>query len=233
MKYITKKNGSTFPSRPSAISRAKFLGLKEGDYEVKASEGGYVLAVSDELHEKITAKITEKCDRSMPKVKEPEKVLDNTDKAAEAICEPITTKAEVSMEEFNQTVELTGNWKPAKLLSLIDKYRKPGRRYKWVNTTIDGNVEKKRSEGWVVDKEIYKDMKHLSEYKDNSTSLDTTTRIRELMLMWIPEKMAVQRNKHYRDLGNKRLTQSKDRLGGELQEGGGGVYGSLNVQRSR
>jgi hypothetical protein len=127
-------------------------------------------------------------------------------------------------------VEFTGTWEPAKLLSLIDKYRVPGRRYKWVNTAVDGGVGKKIAEGFVIDRDMYKNMRNLQVGGDSPTSDGTTTRIRELILMWIPEKVAEQRNKYYRDLANNRAAQDTKKLKADLAEGGGGMYGSLNVQ---
>jgi hypothetical protein len=134
---------------------------------------------------------------------------------------------EVQNETEESTVEFSGEWKQARLLSIIDEHKKPGRRYRWCNTKIEGNIEKKKFEGWVVDSEIYEKLKNLSLYKDNTNSLDTSTRIKELILMWIPEHKAIQRNKYYRDLANSKLPQSQKQLEAELRKGGGSMYGSL------
>jgi hypothetical protein len=141
---------------------------------------------------------------------------------------PVEKAVETAPEK---TVEFTGGWKDVKILEVIDKYKKPGRRYKWANTKIDSRIETLVAQGFVVDKDMYEDMKNLNTYKDNTTSLDCTTRVRELLLMWIPEAGANQRNRHFQAKARARLAKDREQLEAELLEGGGSMYGSLKVRR--
>jgi hypothetical protein len=212
---ITKLDGSPFATKLAAKAaggRQISAGKIEADPKVVSVEGGYIL----EAQEKVIASPIEEPAKSIAQVETPANIV-------------VPAQEEEKKDEGCPSIEAVGHWKEARLLSMIDKHKVPGRRYRWVNTKLDGSVEKHGFEGWVIDKDMYKKMQKLSLYTKNGSSLDGTTRIRELILMWMPEKLAEQRNSSYRDKANNRLAQDKDRLKNELQEKGGRMYGSIQM----
>jgi hypothetical protein len=139
-------------------------------------------------------------------------------------------QAEPTHEEIKEpTVEFAGEFRPMRLLDLINEYRNPKFRYKWANTTMIGQIEKLKHEGWQTDHEMYNNLKHLSIYRDNTDSLDTTTRIREMLLMRMPKKLAESRNKYYQQRANAGLAGQEQEFNNAA---GGATYGGIKVTRN-
>ena len=55
----------------------------------------------------------------------------------------------------------TKPWKPSKLLLIPEQFKEKGFEYRWCSKDRPGNIRKKQSEGWVIDKVISKKMKDM------------------------------------------------------------------------
>jgi hypothetical protein len=147
-------------------------------------------------------------------------------------------KEEVIVKEImGESKVYTGKWEgwtPASLLNIPEEYKDPRFTYRWCDTGKDGNITKKISEGWEVDREISKkrgssfsaNSQTEREFKDNTQPEGSVTKLRELILMRMPRSLAEQRNKFYRDKATQKVTQTKHQLNSGLQ---GGVYGNVEI----
>ena len=106
---------------------------------------------------------------------------------------------------------VTAPWKPASRIDIPEELKIPGFRYRACNTMQTGNIQKKLSEGWIVDKELSKKMEHVATI-DDGKKLDGTTRFRELIVMRMPEEVAKQRDEYYAKRTNDPKKQAKDEL---------------------
>ena len=132
----------------------------------------------------------------------------------------IDTEAVVATDENNDTTQevvqkpkhrVTTPWKPASRIEIPEHLKIPGFRYRSCNTSQTGNIEKKKAEGWIVDKELSKKMEHIATI-DDSKKLDGTTRFRELIVMRMPEEMAKSRDEYYAKRTVDPKKQAKDEL---------------------
>jgi hypothetical protein len=114
-------------------------------------------------------------------------------------------QANNSLEVENlDSIELTSDWEEVKLLDIPEKLKVKGRIYRWCNTAIQGNIDKKIAQGWVIDRDMYKKRDTVyGEFKAKTQSLGTEIRIRELILMWLPEARAAKRNQFYAEKAAK------------------------------
>jgi hypothetical protein len=155
--------------------------------------------------------------------------------------DPVDKVVEKAVEEMvdEPIMWQTLQYKKARLLDIPEEYKEKRFRYRWVNTKIEGNVEKKMSEGWVVDRNVSEKRKNVGDvhtqigydFRNKTQSTGSETRLAELILMKMPHELADSRNAFYRNQANSRVTQDKERLEAELQRGGGSMVGSLNVTK--
>lgn len=118
-------------------------------------------------------------------------------------------------------------WKPASLITIPEHMKTPGRRYRWVDTGKDGNYQKKLAEGWVVDHELSKKLNRISGSLEDSGNITSTTKVRELIVMYISEEKAIARNEYY----NSQIVDGK-KMKEKLQaDTGGQAYGEVKTIR--
>ncbi len=121
-------------------------------------------------------------------------------------------------------------WKPASLLSVK---KRPGFRLRWCS---ESQLPKREAEGWV----IVQDGKGGIVRKpfQDKTVLDTSgvtsaVRIRELILMEMPEAMAKSREKYFRELDAGQKMSAIEKLKKDTRVAGSksaGAYGTITVQ---
>ncbi len=91
----------------------------------------------------------------------------------------------------------TTPWKPANIIDMVEKHRRPGFRPRWVR--VD-QVDKKTAEGWnIIIGKNQQDVSHERTIIDGKP-LDGTVRKRGLILMEMPEEMAQARAEYHKNL---------------------------------
>lgn len=137
-------------------------------------------------------------------------------------------------------------WKPARVMDIPDGILDPRYRYRWVNKSKMGNVLKKRQEGWEPDFQTQKKIDEALGFgamaktlDDSAKSLDSTTQVRELILMRMPVELAEERSKFYERQTIDPPRHAKKLLRGEIdrqsreaggEEDYGEVYGGIKEQ---
>ena len=121
----------------------------------------------------------------------------------------------IQKKEIQKKVATTP-WKPAKMLDIPEHMKDPAFVYRFVNTMRQGNEMKKLQEGWEFDSSL---AKRLSEYHGlrgktlaDGTPLDSTYKVRELIVMRIPREKAESRNKYYSDRGQVSTRSIKNQM---------------------
>jgi len=117
-------------------------------------------------------------------------------------------------------------WKPSKLLDIPESLKDPAFTYRWCDKDKPGNIRKKLSEGWIIDKDLMKKMEQVLTIEDGKP-LDTTTGIRELIVMKIPKDKAEARNEFYQARGKLAMKKKQDELDNEVRKIGGEIYGNI------
>lgn len=129
---------------------------------------------------------------------------------------------------------VTTPWRPARLLELPTKLKKAGMRPRWVRNT-KANTLKKESEGWQYVKVPQEEKRLLPKTIQDSLGIDGTVQVREMILMWMPEEMAISRNKYYTDKANRSFTDSKQILSSDIRTQSGDdrvrTYGNITEER--
>ncbi len=95
-------------------------------------------------------------------------------------------------------------WKPARVIDIPESYKDPRFTYRWCNTLKMGNIQKKIQEGWEIDKILSKKLNELyglNRTLEDGSPMDSTVKMRELIVMRIPKEMAEERNEYYRKRG--------------------------------
>jgi hypothetical protein len=100
-------------------------------------------------------------------------------------------------------------WSRPDLLRVEDK--KQGRAYKWAR---EDNVDRLREEGWEVCQDTGL---RIDQVEGDGTSVDTTIRRRELVLMEMPEELAESRREHYRRKAEEQLQAIRERYQEEAE----------------
>ena len=118
-------------------------------------------------------------------------------------------------------------WKPASLISIPEHLKKPGRTYRWVDSGKDGNFQKKLAEGWVVDEDLSKELNQISASMDDSGNINSTTKVRELIVMWLPTERAEARNAYY----NSKIVDGKKMKENFAEDAGNLAYGEVTRER--
>jgi hypothetical protein len=115
----------------------------------------------------------------------------------------------------------TTPWKPARILDLPASLRKPGMRPRWVNKDKLGNIQKKIAEGWEMVKVPAAKKQELEMTLQDSLGVDGTIQMRELILMWMPEEIAEERNKYYAQQGHVDSTRLRESMKKSVSSHGG------------
>jgi hypothetical protein len=125
----------------------------------------------------------------------------------------------------------TTPWKPAKRLSIPEHLKNPRFVYRFVNTKKEGNELKKLDEGWEYDRELSEKLKAygLAQTRglQDGTPLDSTYRIRELVVMRMPKEMAEKRNEYY--LEKTKIDTGRMRQGMRTNMGNVGAHENAGV----
>ncbi len=115
----------------------------------------------------------------------------------------------------------TTPWKPSKILALPGVLKRPGMVPRWCNEKKDGNIAAKREAGWEFVRVKPAAREQLNRTLNDSIGVDGIIRMRELVLMWIPQEVADARNKYYQDRGNFDPTAMRQALKQNIGQQGG------------
>lgn len=95
-------------------------------------------------------------------------------------------------------------WKPARVIDIPEGYKDQRFTYRWCNVLKIGNIQKKIQEGWEVDKIMSKKLNELyglNRTIEDGSPIDSTVKMRELIVMRIPKEVAHERNEYYHKRG--------------------------------
>jgi len=133
-------------------------------------------------------------------------------------------KAALAREEavsMDNPKKQTTPWKPARVLDIPQKLKDPNYTYRWCDVNKVGNIQKKLQEGWVIDKELGEKLSRLhglnTSLQDGSP-LDSTVRLRELIVMKMPKDMADSRNQYYQNRASLSSRDVKNRMHRETMD---------------
>lgn len=140
--------------------------------------------------------------------------------------------AQIKTEPIKHKV--TTPWKPARLLDIPEKFKDPRFVYRFVDKKVDGNLAKKESEGWEVDKELSKKIKQLQRTVLDGSNLDGSLQIRELIVMRMPKELKEARMQYFEDMNTAKFRNTKKSLSNEASKISGdyvkdGVYGEVTI----
>ena len=98
------------------------------------------------------------------------------------------------------------SWKPARVLDIPSHLKDKAFTYRWV----DGGsirINQLLSEGWIVDKQLATKILEMNKSKtiDDGKPLDSTLKVRELVLMKLPIELKAARDAFYLSRSNKTL----------------------------
>lgn len=134
-----------------------------------------------------------------------------------------------------KTKKATTPWRPARFLDIPEDMKDPRFVYRFVNTKREGNELKKQQEGWEYDYELGKKLTQQfgkTRTIQDGTPIDSTYRIRELVVMRIPKELAKERNDYYSKRGETNLRTMKQSLQQGMEEGTQvTVYGNSKEER--
>lgn len=142
--------------------------------------------------------------------------------------EKVEPKVEIKVEKKPDTVP----WKPSRLLDIPEEFKDPNFTYRWCTTNKAGNIRKKQSEGWIIDKELHKKMSdRLTPTIEDGKPLDDVVGIRELIVMKIPNELAKARTEYYQKRGASTMRKKQTELDNEVRKFGGETYGNIEERR--
>jgi hypothetical protein len=218
----TTKSGNPYKTEASARAGA-VNSLQHGlkcKFEVIEKDGGWVIETDEEP------------------ISEPTLNAAANELLSQPTHEELTHQEKLDAHITQSLIEASGDWKPSKLLDIPAKYKDKAFRYRWCNTNADGNILKKESEGWIIDREISK-LRGRSginrtqiekDFNNNTQEHGTVTMLRELVLMKIPVAMAEARSKFYRDKSALAVAQT-EQLAMENGQAVAGAYGKVSIGR--
>ena len=107
---------------------------------------------------------------------------------------------------MNQVSPANVSWKPARVLDIPSHLKDKAFTYRWV----DGSsirINQLLSEGWIVDKQLATKILEMNKSKtiDDGEPLDSTLKVRELVLMKLPMELKAARDAFYLSRSNKTL----------------------------
>lgn len=118
-------------------------------------------------------------------------------------------------------------WTPAKILEIPEHLKDSRFTYRWVDTDKPGNLRKKLSEGWEVDKELTTKFNDHHKTLQDGTNMDTTFRVREMIVMRMPVEIAKQRNKYYSKRSSRKIKDETKALQNVVGDDG---YGKIKIE---
>lgn len=203
-KLITKADGSPFATEVATKSAVTRFKLK--DYTIVPHNGGYAILVKEETQMTTSANATPEVPPTIP----PEE--------AQNLPTPEPVKHRV-----------TTPWKPARKLDIPEHLKNPAFVYRWCDKNKPGNIQKKMSEGWEVDKELSRKLTAIATRTLNDGSpLDGTAQIAELIVMRMPREMAASRNEYYAKRSEMATKEAQEDL---KRRTGGQAYGEIREDR--
>jgi len=116
------------------------------------------------------------------------------------------------------------SWRPSSILGIPTHLKDPNYRYRWCDKDKLGNIRKKESEGWEIDKVLSRKMTSLNTTINDGSPLDGATTMRELIVMKMPVEMAEARNKYYEDRANGSMEEMNEQF---KRDTGGKGYGEI------
>jgi hypothetical protein len=159
------------------------------------------------------AKETRERNKAEAKKREEEKLAKQAAKEENVLAE---RELPIEKTEKVEKKRATTPWKPAKMLDIPENMKDPAFVYRFVNTQRQGNEMKKLQEGWEFDGKL---ARKLSEYHGlggktlaDGTPLDSTYKVRELIVMRIPREKAESRDKYYSDRGQVSSRNIKNQM---------------------
>ncbi len=113
-------------------------------------------------------------------------------------------KKKESLDEIREQRAASLPWKPAKTLDIPELYKDKRFVYRWVNMKKDGNVQRKVSEGWEIDKVLSKKLLHIAKPLEYGSDLDDTIQINGMIVMRMPKEIAEKRKEYYNKVTNSK-----------------------------
>lgn len=111
------------------------------------------------------------------------------------------------------------SWRPAALLEV--KSRDPSFRLRWVDAD-PANLMRKRAEGWVTAEKGDAVHDRPPTVESGSGDQSSITSYRNMVLMKMPEEMALARAEYYQEQAAAQVATIKDRLNEDLGQRTGG-----------
>lgn len=199
-KLITKSDGSPFATETAARSAVTRFKLK--DFIIVPHNSGYAIEIKEEIQMEPSANVTPVIQAPPPSI--------------EAAPEPVKHR-------------VTTPWRPARILDIPEHLKNPAFVYRWCDKNKPGNIQKKMSEGWEVDKELSRRLTAIATRTVNDgTPLDGTAQIRELVVMKMPKEMAASRNEYYAKRSEMATKEAQEDL---KRKTGGQAYGEIREER--
>lgn len=131
----------------------------------------------------------------------------------------------MSVEEKKKVV--TQPWRPANIIEVADKWKKPGFRRHW--TRLD-QIDKKIAEGWTFVKVANPAEVSPEKTIIDGTPTDGTVRKRGLILMEMPEEMAQARADYYKNLTDMSLKNKTKQFAKDTTvDGSQTSYGEIKI----
>lgn len=205
-KLITKSDGSPFATETAARSAVTRFKLK--DFIIVPHNSGYAISVKEETQMEPSANVA-------PAMQVP----------------PTITPEEAQKLPTSEIVKhrVTAPWRPARVLDIPEHLKNPAFTYRWCDKNKPGNIQKKMSEGWEIDKELSRKLTAIATRTVNDgTPLDGTAQIRELVVMKMPKEMAASRNEYYAKRSEMATKEAQEDL---KRKTGGQAYGEIREER--
>jgi len=114
---------------------------------------------------------------------------------------PVLTNMPLKINESEVDDEATASWRPARITDIPEAFKLPEREYHFFLDNAN-SIRKRQMERWHVDTEIAALMaeRYGARTLAQGTTLDGCYRVNELILMWMPKKVAASRTKYYQDM---------------------------------
>lgn len=188
------------PFATEVATKSAVTRFKLKDYTIVPHNGGYAILVKEETQ--------------------------MTTSANEA---PETTEPPIPLTPEPVKHRVTAPWKPARKLDIPEHLKNPAFVYRWCDKNKPGNIQKKMSEGWEVDKELSRKLTAIATKTLNDGSpLDGTAQIAELIVMRMPKEMAASRNEYYAKRSEMATKEAQEDL---KRRTGGQAYGEIREDR--
>lgn len=188
------------PFATEIAARAAVTRHKLENYTIVPRNGGYAIEVKEEIQMEPSANVA-----------------------------PEVTESPIPLTPEPVKHRVTTPWKPARKLDIPEHLKNPAFVYRWCDKNKPGNIQKKMSEGWEVDKELSRKLTAIATRTLNDGSpLDGTAQIAELIVMRMPKEMAASRNEYYAKRSEMATKEAQEDL---KRRTGGQAYGEIREDR--